>query len=388
MSNSKKIAKNLQGFQVKCRSYGPWDEKEDQIIAKLVQEHGYSWKKISNLIGGTRSGKQIRERYLNKLDPNVASEPWTEEEDRQLLSLFNEFGRKWSRIAKLIPGRSEVMVKNRFYHKYKHMVTWRKKDPQVQNNTELKNWQFKRRVVSQRVNQIMQIMNTYRLQKTGEARDTSLNPNKKLNEVSDLCNNSDESSDLSKQKFQKMPNRFPSENSQRSSRFNNQSPVLGPSGRQELAPKQKNRALRAEKQAARIKTSQNLPLYIKEEPTEEPVQSRNRMDLEEPDEKICDSSIRNLKIEEDLQCQPTFFQGSGLITPSQEVCKGISLPFTKPGPSIPVEECKKRIDSLRSNLPKLELLYAQSLQELLLHLSSCVTNPAMGPAIIKREETH
>jgi myb proto-oncogene protein len=38
---------------------------------------------------GTKTGKQIRERYINKLDPKIKKEEWTEEEDLLLIQLYS-----------------------------------------------------------------------------------------------------------------------------------------------------------------------------------------------------------------------------------------------------------------------------------------------------------
>ena len=64
---------------------------------------------------GSKNGKQIRERFINKLDPRIKNEDWTEEEDRKVLELYSKIGSKWSEISKLIPGRPENKIKNRFY---------------------------------------------------------------------------------------------------------------------------------------------------------------------------------------------------------------------------------------------------------------------------------
>lgn len=64
---------------------------------------------------GSKTGKQIRERYINKLDPNIKNIAWTKEEDIVLIKCIKEFGSKWSEISKNIPGRPENMIKNRFY---------------------------------------------------------------------------------------------------------------------------------------------------------------------------------------------------------------------------------------------------------------------------------
>lgn len=46
-------------------------------------------------------------RWLHYLDPTVNRGPWTPEEDRKLVSAYEEHGTKWSKIVKLklLPGR-------------------------------------------------------------------------------------------------------------------------------------------------------------------------------------------------------------------------------------------------------------------------------------------
>lgn len=67
-----------------------------------------NWVAISKQLPG-RTGKQIRERYLNKLDPSLKANPWTEEEDQKILQLYKEIGPKWSTIALEIKGRSVLL---------------------------------------------------------------------------------------------------------------------------------------------------------------------------------------------------------------------------------------------------------------------------------------
>ncbi len=64
---------------------------------------------------GTKNGKQIRERYINKLDPRIKREDWSEQEDKIILELYSKVGSKWSEISKNLDGRPENKVKNRFY---------------------------------------------------------------------------------------------------------------------------------------------------------------------------------------------------------------------------------------------------------------------------------
>ena len=67
------------GFQKKI-----WSTDEDKKILKLIREVGKNWKLLSEVLG-TKTGKQIRERYINKLDPKIKVDEWTDEEDKLIL---------------------------------------------------------------------------------------------------------------------------------------------------------------------------------------------------------------------------------------------------------------------------------------------------------------
>jgi hypothetical protein len=49
------------------------------------------------------------------LSPDVIIGNWTEEEDNTIFTGYLEFGSCWSKISKLLTGRTENSVKNRFY---------------------------------------------------------------------------------------------------------------------------------------------------------------------------------------------------------------------------------------------------------------------------------
>lgn len=97
---------------------GKWTKEEDEQISKLVEEHGKSWSKIAKLFK-TRNGKQIRDRYINVLDPNINKDKFTEEEDKLLTDLYKQNGPKWSEITKHFPNRTTDMIKNRFHSSIK-----------------------------------------------------------------------------------------------------------------------------------------------------------------------------------------------------------------------------------------------------------------------------
>lgn len=112
----KKIKKNKKrGGKNSHAGRNPWTSQEDELLRQLVQEHGQKWSVISGLMGGARTGKQIRDRYVNKLDACIIEKPWTAEEDESLIKYWQDLGNRWSEIARYIEGRTESMVKNRFY---------------------------------------------------------------------------------------------------------------------------------------------------------------------------------------------------------------------------------------------------------------------------------
>jgi len=92
----------------------PWTPKEDALLVDLMKKYGQSWAMISSALPG-RTGKQVRDRFLNKLRPHIRCGDWSIEEDELIVSLSKEIGNRWSLIATHLPGRTEAQVKNRYY---------------------------------------------------------------------------------------------------------------------------------------------------------------------------------------------------------------------------------------------------------------------------------
>lgn len=97
---------------------GSWKKEEDHAIVELVNKYGKSWSKISKILG-TRNGKQIRDRFINVLDPEIKKGKFTDDEDKKLIMLFNQYGSKWATISKYYPNRTADMIKNRFHSSIK-----------------------------------------------------------------------------------------------------------------------------------------------------------------------------------------------------------------------------------------------------------------------------
>ena len=91
-----------------------WTKAEDQILGDIVRKNGAArWSNVASYLPG-RAGKQRRERWFNHLCPEVKKGSWSAEEDRVIMESVARYGTRWSKIVKLMPGRTDNAIKNRY----------------------------------------------------------------------------------------------------------------------------------------------------------------------------------------------------------------------------------------------------------------------------------
>ncbi|KMT07107.1 hypothetical protein BVRB_6g154350 [Beta vulgaris subsp. vulgaris] len=91
-----------------------WTQEEDDILREQISVHGTeNWTIIASKFKD-KTTRQCRRRWYTYLNSDFKKGGWSPEEDMLLCEAQKIFGNRWTEIAKVVSGRTDNAVKNRF----------------------------------------------------------------------------------------------------------------------------------------------------------------------------------------------------------------------------------------------------------------------------------
>lgn len=113
-SNGNSAVHQEQVPKQKERHIVSWSQEEDDILREQIRLHGTeNWAIIASKFKD-KTTRQCRRRWFTYLNSDFKKGGWSPEEDILLCEAQKIFGNRWTEIAKVVSGRTDNAVKNRF----------------------------------------------------------------------------------------------------------------------------------------------------------------------------------------------------------------------------------------------------------------------------------
>ncbi|KAL3631134.1 hypothetical protein CASFOL_024118 [Castilleja foliolosa] len=114
VNNNGSDVDNTEVPKQKERHIVSWSQEEDDILREQIRVHGTeNWAIIASKFKD-KTTRQCRRRWFTYLNSDFKKGGWSPEEDMLLCEAQKIFGNRWTEIAKVVSGRTDNAVKNRF----------------------------------------------------------------------------------------------------------------------------------------------------------------------------------------------------------------------------------------------------------------------------------